>query len=305
VVLLVGVLVPGVGVIVGGSSRWLALGPFSIQPSEMAKLALILFAADVYSRKRETSFESFSHTLLPFAPVMAILAGLIMLQPDLGTTLLLSAIGLGMLFVAGAPMRYLTPIAACGVAGAALLAYLEPYRRARLLAFMHPWHDRLGAGYQTIQSLIAMGSGHWVGVGLGASRQKWSYVPNAHTDFIFAILGEEMGLLGTIAVLGLFAFIAYLGIKTARRAPDRFGMLVAAGITIWMATQALVNMGAVTGMLPITGVPLPLVSFGGTSLVISLMGMGILTSIARHGRPVPQRASGRRSGPDATRTRRA
>jgi cell division protein FtsW len=156
----------------------------------------------------------------------------------------------------------------------------------------------LTTGYQTIQSLIAMGTGGWVGVGLGASRQKWSFVPNAHTDFIFAILGEEMGLLGSLVVLGTFAFIAYLGIKVARSAPDRFGMLTAAGITIWLVVQALVNMGAVTGAMPITGVPLPLVSFGGTSLVISLVGMGLLVSIARQARiAAPARSRPRASRP--------
>lgn len=282
--LLVAVLIPGVGQEVGGSSRWIGAGPFSFQPSELAKLALILFAADVFSRKSEKSLQTLSHTLLPMLPALGVFALLIMMQPDLGTTLLLGFIGFGMLFIAGAPMLYLVPMAFSGAGLALIGAMAEPYRRARLLAFTNPWKDPLNTGYQTIQSLIAMGSGSWLGVGLGASRQKWSYVPNAHTDFIFAILGEEMGLIGTLAVLGLFAFVAYLGIRAARRAPDRFGMLLASGITIWIATQALVNMGAVTGTLPITGVPLPLVSFGGTSLVLSLIGMGILTSVARQGK---------------------
>jgi cell division protein FtsW len=159
----------------------------------------------------------------------------------------------------------------------------SPYRRVRLLAFLDPWKDPLETGYHTIQSLIALGSGGLFGVGLGASRQKWMYVPNSHTDFIYAIIGEEMGLLGTFVVLAMFGFLTYLGIRIARSAPDRFGMLIASGITIWIATQALVNMGAVTATLPITGVPLPLVSFGGSSLVVSLVGMGIMTSIARAG----------------------
>jgi cell division protein FtsW len=167
---------------------------------------------------------------------------------------------------------------------AAFAALSSSYRRDRVLAFMNPWKDPLNTGYHTIQSLIALGSGGWFGVGLGASRQKWAYVPNAHTDFIFAILGEEMGLLGTIVVLSMFGFLTYLGIRTARKAPDRFGMLIASGITIWISVQALVNIGAVTGSLPITGVPLPLVSFGGTSLVISLIAMGILINIARQAR---------------------
>ncbi len=284
VVMLLVVLIPGIGTNVGGSSRWFRFGPLSFQPSEAAKLALILFAADVFSRKKEAKFKDFAHAALPMIPVMGLLAALVMLQPDLGTTSLLGFIGFGMLFVAGARMRHLFPFAFTGAGLALGAALFEPYRRARILAFLNPWADPLNTGYHTIQSLIALGSGGWFGVGLGASRQKWTYVPNAHTDFIFAILGEEMGLLGTLMIVGLFTFLAYLGITTARRAPDRFGMLLAAGITIWITLQALVNMGAVTAALPITGVPLPLVSFGGTSLVICLVAMGILTNIARQGR---------------------
>jgi cell division protein FtsW len=284
VLLLLLVLVPGLGTNVGGSSRWFRIGALSFQPSEAAKLALILFAADVFSRKKEKMFKHFGHAAMPMIPVLGLLAVLVLLQPDLGTTALLGFIGMGMLFVAGARVRHMLPFALTGTALAVGAALFEPYRRARVLAFLNPWADPLNTGYHTIQSLIALGSGGWFGVGLGASRQKWTYVPNAHTDFIFAILGEEMGLLGTLVIVGLFAFLAYLGITTARRAPDRFGMLVAAGITIWITLQALVNMGAVTAALPVTGVPLPLVSFGGTSLVICLTAMGILTNIARQGR---------------------
>jgi cell division protein FtsW len=281
IALLVAVLIPGIGIISGGSARWLSLGPLSFQPSEVAKLALVLFAADVFSRKEERTLEDLSHTLLPMIPALGFLALLVMMQPDLGTTILLGTIGLGMLFIAGAPMRYLIPVTLLGTVMGLVAGLAEDYRRERILAFLDPWKDPLNTGYQVIQSLIALGSGGWLGVGLGASRQKWSYIPNAHTDFIYAILGEETGLLGTLVVLGMFAFIAYLGIKVARNAPDRFGMFIAAGITIWITVQALVNMGAVTSTLPITGVPLPLVSFGGTSLVISMIAMGLLCSIAR------------------------
>lgn len=280
-ILMLAVLIPGIGVTVDGSSRWLRAGPLSFQPSELAKLALILFAADVFSRKKEKTFQHLRHTLLPMIPVLLILVALVMKQPDLGTTLIVSSIGMGLLFIAGAPLRWLLPLGAGGAALALYASLATDYRRERVLAFMDPWKDPLDTGYHTIQSLIAMGSGGWVGVGLGASRQKWAYVPNAHTDFIFAILGEEMGLLGSIVVLGMFAFLTFLGVKVAQRAPDRFGMLIASGITIWISLQALVNIGAVTGSLPITGVPLPLVSFGGTSLVLTLAGMGILTNIAR------------------------
>ena len=288
-IFLVAVLIPGVGIVAGGSARWIGAGPFAFQPSELAKLAVVLFLADVFSRKRESTLKELSHTLLPFAPVIGGLALLIMMQPDMGTTLLIGTVGLGMLFLAGAPLRYVIPMAGLGLAGAAVAALSADYRRERVLAFMDPWADPLNTGYHTIQSLIALGSGGWFGVGLGASRQKWLYIPNAHTDFIFAILGEEMGLLGTLTVLGLFAFIMYLGVRVARTAPDRFGMLVAAGITIWIGVQALVNIGAVTATMPITGVPLPLVSFGGSSLVVSLIAMGILTNIARQARR-PRRA---------------
>lgn len=275
------VLIPGIGVVAGGSSRWLNLGPLSLQPSELGKLALILFAADVFSRKQPSTMRGFAHTMLPMVPVLAVLGLLVMAQPDMGTTLLIGIIGFGMLFMAGAPIRYLVGMGLASGAVAVIAAIAEPYRRDRMLAFLDPWKDPLNTGYQTIQSLIALGSGGWFGVGLGASRQKWMYVPNAHTDFIYSILGEEMGLLGTLTVLGMFAFLAYLGIRVARRAPDRFGMFIAAGITLWMAFQALINIGAVTASLPVTGVPLPLVSFGGSSLVVTLIGMGILTNIAR------------------------
>jgi cell division protein FtsW len=293
--LLFAVLVPGVGVAVGGSARWLGLGPLSFQPSELGKLAIVLFAADVFSRKSERAFDSFAHTALPLIPALALLSLLILLQPDLGTTLVLGCVGLGLLFVAGAPLRYISPILLSVALVATAAAFAEPYRRARIFSFLNPWADPFNTGYQTIQSLIALGSGGMFGVGLGASRQKWLYIPNAHTDFIYAILGEEMGLLGTLVVLGLFAFLAYLGVRAARRAPDRFGMLIAAGVTVWVTSQAIINIGAVTAALPVTGVPLPLVSFGGTSLVILLCGMGILVNVAFQGELTPAQRAARQN----------
>ncbi len=294
-ILLIAVLIPGIGIMVGGSSRWLGVGPLSFQPSELTKLALVLFAADVFSRKEERALEDLPHTLLPLVPALGFLTLLVMLQPDMGTTIVLGAIGFGMLFMAGAPLRYLIPIGLLGTVSAAIAALAAPYRRARVLAFLDPWADPLYTGYHTIQSLIALGSGGWFGVGLGASRQKWSYIPNAHTDFIYAILGEEMGLLGTLTVLGMFSFIAFLGVKIARRAPDRFGMLIAAGVTVWISFQAIVNIGAVTAALPVTGVPLPFVSFGGSSLVIGLAAMGILTNIALQSKWQRRKKAARRS----------
>ena len=293
-VLMAAVLIPGVGVMVGGSSRWLSFGPLSVQPSELAKLALILLIADVLARKQESSLQELGHTIVPVIPVMGILTFLVMMQPDLGTTLLLGFIGMGMLFVAAAPLRYILPIGVLGAAGAVGAALSADYRRARILAFLDPWSDPLNTGYQAIQSMIALGSGGWFGVGLGASRQKWMYIPNAHTDFIFAILGEEMGLIGTLVVLGMFAFRAYAGIQVARFAPDRFGMLLAAGITIWITVQAIVNIGAVTAALPITGVPVPLVSFGGSSLVVTMVGVGMLANVARQSSVPAARSRSRR-----------
>lgn len=282
--MLCAVLVPGVGISVGGSARWIGAGPFSFQPSEFAKFALILFAAEVFARRRESSLRLLANTALPLVPAMGALALLVMLQPDMGTTMILGIIAFGVMFVAGAPLKFIAPLGIAGASLAVFGALAEPYRRARVTAFLDPWKDPLNTGYQTIQSLIALGSGGWFGVGLGASRQKWSYIPNSHTDFIFAILGEEMGLVGTLTVLGLFAFLIYLGVRVARAAPDRYGMLLASGVTLWIGAQALINMGAVTAAAPITGVPLPLVSFGGSSLVISLMAMGVLTNIAWQGR---------------------
>lgn len=291
--LLVVVLVPGIGISVGGSARWIGVGPFSFQPSEIAKLAMVLVVADVMSRKNERSLRDFSQMALPVLPGLGFIVFLVMMQPDLGTTIVISVIAFGLLFIAGASLRHLIPVGLAGGGLALVAALAEDYRRARLLAFLNPWADPLNTGYQTIQSLIALGSGGIFGVGLGASRQKWSYIPNSHTDFIFAILGEELGLLGTFMVLGLFVFIAYLGIRIAKRAPDRFGMLVASGVTIWIAFQALVNMGAVTAAMPITGVPLPLVSFGGTSLLITMTALGILNNIAAQERK-PRTASKRK-----------
>jgi cell division protein FtsW len=195
--------------------------------------------------------------------------------------LIIALIVFVVVFVGGIPLPLLGSIGLMGSIGAFSLALTEGYRRARLFAFLNPFRDPLNTGYQSVQSLIALGSGGISGVGLGASRQKWLYVPNAHTDFIFAIIGEELGLMGTLLVIGLFVGFAYAGVRVARRAPDTFGQLVAIGVTVWVVGQGVVNMGAVTGLLPITGVPLPLVSFGGSALVISLVGIGILANIAR------------------------
>jgi cell division protein FtsW len=281
--LLVVVLVPGVGTVAGGSARWLRLGPVTIQPSELAKVAVVAFAATLLAR-RWRRIHDVRQLLLPLAPVVAVVCALILLQPDMGTAVVVVTSVFVLLFVAGARLKHLV-VGGAGLGTLAMaLVYVEGYRWARLMSFVDPWADPQGNGYQTIQSLIALTSGGWFGVGLGASRQKWDYVPNAHTDFIFAIIGEELGLVGALAVLVLFGTLVFAAVRIAVRAPDVFGRLLAAGIAGWFGIQAVTNLGAVTGLLPITGVPLPFVSYGGSALVVAMAALGILVSVARSGR---------------------
>lgn len=281
---LVVVLIPGIGLLEAGSRRWIAVGPFVVQPSEIAKLGTLLWLADVHARKRDRGMEvqdDLGHLLVPALPLLALEAGLVMLEPDLGTALLLSMIVLLLLWVEGIALRALAAIGAVGAVLAGAAAFFEPYRFERLTGWWNPEADPLGNGYQLLQSLYALGSGGWFGLGLGSSRGKWNFVPNPETDFIYAIIGEELGLLGAMFVLLLFVAVLVVGLRVARRAPDHFGRLVAFGVTGWVVGQALVNIGAVTGLLPITGVTLPLVSVGGSSLVSTLLALGILVSIAR------------------------
>jgi cell division protein FtsW len=282
IALLVLVLNPSVGTSVAGSARWIDVGAFTIQPSELAKFAMVAATATILTRHAR-HLEDSMRWMVSIVPLLALLAGLIMLQPDLGTTMILVGTVFVMLFVAGVRLRVLAVSTFVGVAAGALLIWGETYRRVRFLSFLNPWADPKNGGYQLIQSLIALGSGHLVGVGLGASRQKWQYVPNAHTDFIFSILGEELGLIGELVVLALFAVVIYAGIRIAMRAPDTFGRLLAGGITGWIGVQAILNLGAVTGVLPITGVPLPFISFGGSALVVLLAAVGVLISVGRAG----------------------
>ncbi|MET0902200.1 MAG: putative lipid II flippase FtsW [Acidimicrobiales bacterium] len=279
-VLLALVLVPGVGLQVNGASRWLGYGPVSLQPSELAKLTLLLFVADLLAR-RAAWMDDNRLTLRPVMVVLVVIAALVMAQPNLGTTLLLGAIVLSMLWVAGTPLIPLTAVAAAGAIVAAGLALWAPYRRARVLAFLDPMADYQNGGYQNVQSLVGVASGGITGSGLGESRAKWGFLPEAHTDFIFAIIGEELGLIGALVVVALFMALCVLGARAALLAPDRFGMLLAAGVTVWFGVQAFVNIGAVIGILPITGVPLPFVSYGGSSLLFSMIGAGLLLNVAR------------------------
>jgi cell division protein FtsW len=274
------VLLPGVGSSAGGAQRWLGLGSWRFQPTELAKFALVLYAADLLSR-REQELHDWRRVLRPVGLVFLLLGGLVYLEPDLDSALLLGIIAAAVLIAGGVRARDLLMIGGGGFSMAAVLAVSEPYRRSRVLTFLHPTADASNTGYQIVQSLIALGSGGPTGVGLGAGRSKWLFLPNAHTDFIFAIIGEELGLLGTLLVLGLFLVFAGLGIRTAMHAPDRFGMLLAAGVTVWVIAQAAINIGGVVGLLPVSGVPLPFVSFGGSSLVFTMIAAGVLANVAR------------------------
>jgi len=263
-----------------GAQRWLQVGPITIQPSEIAKLTTILFLATIVSR-RETSMNRIRDFFWPVAGSVGIVAFLVIAQPDLGTTLLVAAGAFAVLIASAAPFPYIIGSALVGGAGALAAAAVSPYRWARITAFLDLQSDPLGSSYQAVQSLVALGTGGLWGVGLGASRARWSFLPNAHTDFVFAILGEETGLAGSLTVVSLFVLLTVAGLMIAFRASDRFGRLLAIGITTWIAAQAIVNIGGVTGILPITGVPLPFVSFGGTALTVAMVGVGVLVSIAR------------------------
>jgi cell division protein FtsW len=282
-VLLVAVLIPGIGVEVAGSRRWIGTGFLRFQPTEIAKLALLIFAADVLSR-RVKELHDWRRVLRPVLIVLAAFAALVLREPDLDSTIVLTLIAFTVLIVGGVRLRHVAVVGSVAAVAGTLLALSEPYRRARMFAFLNPSADASSAGYQISQSLIAIGSGGWTGVGLGAGRAKWSFLPNAHTDFIFAIIGEELGLLGCLLVVGLFVAFAVLGTRAALRAPDRFGTLLAAGVTAWVVGQAAINIGAAIGLLPVSGIPLPFVSFGGSALVFTMAAAGILGNVARQAR---------------------
>ncbi len=284
--LLVVVLVPHLGVSAGGSSRWIGFGMIQLQPSELMKLAMAVFAADLLTRRSHPSADP-KLVLIPVLVVLGVSGLLILKQPDMGTALVLSCIAFGILFIGGVPMRPILKIFATFAGLAVVVGLADPYRRDRILSFLNPGANRSGSGYQVWQSLIGLGSGHLFGLGLGGGREKWGTLPNAHTDFIFSVVGEELGLVGAVVLLGLFFALAWFGLRAATRAPDRFGSLLAVGITTWVTSQAVINIGAVIGVLPVTGIPLPFVSFGGSSLIITMAAVGILLNIATHERAVP------------------
>ena len=274
------VLVPGVGVTVNGATRWLGAGPLQIQPAEFAKLGLLLWVCDLLARRWDQMGDARA-TLRPVLVALGVTSALLLAQPNLGTTIVIATSVLVVLLVAGTSLLRMAGLGLFATGAVSALALGAGYRRDRVLAFLDPWADPLNTGYQTIQSMVGIASGGFTGVGLGASRAKWGFLPFAHTDFIFAIIAEELGLIGAGTVILLFAALGVFGARAAMGAPDPFGMLLATGITTWLVVQAVVNLGAVLGVLPITGVPLPFVSFGGSSLVITLAATGILLNIAR------------------------
>ena len=272
--------VPGLGVKVNGNTNWLALGPLTIQPAEFAKLAIILWCAHLYARK-EKLLGDWKHTLIPVVPVTVFLTLLVIKGGDLGTALVLFAIVLGMLWVVGAPGRLFGGALLVVAALALYLASTNEERLDRLTNFVDPFKNYEGAGWQAAHGIFAMSSGGWFGKGISASQQKWGALPAAHTDFIFAVLGEELGLVGTLLVLVLFLTIAYAGIRVALRTDDPFVRYMAAGITVWLTAQMMINIGMVLALLPVIGIPLPLVSYGGSALLPSLVALGLLMSFAR------------------------
>ena len=278
--LLVAVL--GIGIAVNGARRWLPLGPFAFQPSELAKLALALWIAGFLARGPAP--KSLGELVRPIGMVVGVSCALILIEPDLGSALAIAIMATAVLLVSGTPLRVLLGGGGIGMTLVLAAIWLEPYRRARIFSFLDPWHDPQGAGFQAVQAMIALGSGGIFGVGLGESVQKIYYLPEASTDMIFAIIGEELGLIGALAVIAAFALFAYAGFNIALRCRDPFGKRLAAGLTALVCGQAAVNVSAVMGLAPLTGVPLPFVSYGGSSLVISLASVGILLNIAvNHG----------------------
>ena len=279
VVLMVLVLLPHFGVEVNGARRWLRLGPLQMQPAELAKIAAIIFMALWLERHRDR-LSSLEDGVVPFLALLGFTILLVILERDLGTTMIVAGILLAQFLVAGGRKRHVLLLALIIALCVYLFIRMEPYRLHRILAFIDPWSDPLNSGFQAIQSVVALGSGGFAGLGLGHSIQKYQWLPFAHTDFIFAIVGEETGLLGTSAVLGLFGLFAYRGYRVALKAPDAFGSLLACGVTTWIALQALINIAAVTVTLPTTGIPLPFISYGGSSLAIALLAVGILINVS-------------------------
>jgi cell division protein FtsW len=280
--LTIAVMLPGVGVTIGGATRWLAAGPIQFQPSELLKVSLVLYAAQVLAT-RPRAVETFGGIAKPLLIVVGVACALLLKQPDMGTAMVICfAIG-ALLLAAGTPMKLIGTLIG-GLAGAAfLLAIVEPYRMERMTSFLNPFADAGDTGFQAVQGLTAIGSGGLFGVGLGESVQKIFYLPEAHTDMILAVIGEELGVVGIVGVACLYGMIGYAGLRTAKAARDRYSTLLAAGITSLILCQATLNFFAVLGMAPLTGVPLPFISYGSTNLIVLLAGMGLLLNVAATG----------------------
>lgn len=277
------VLVEFRGITEGGATRWLTVpGLTSFQPSELAKVTVVFVLAYLLEKKAKL-LTNFWHFVVPVGAVMGVVGILIIRQPDLGTLIIIGAAAMAVIVASDVPMKFVLLLGVIGILGAAYFAFEADYRADRIDAFLDPYADPQGDGYQVIQGYYALGNGGVFGVGLGASRARWFYLPNAHTDFIFAIIGEETGLVGGLTVIALFIALAIAGWVVASRAPDRFGRMIAAGITVWLSFQALVNIGGVLGVIPITGIALPFVSFGSTALAVSMGAVGILVNIAQSG----------------------
>ncbi len=282
-VLLVLTLVPHIGFQTGGARRWLGVGALSFQPSEVAKLAIVLFIAAKLSAI-DDGVRSLQRGVVPLLLVAALIAFPILFEPDMGTASLVIFTTMGMMLCAGMRVEHFIIVGLVMLPAAALTVGSSAYKRARVLAFLNPWKDPQNTGFHIVQSLLALGSGGLFGVGLGASRQKFFYLPEAHTDFIFAVLGEELGLLGTLAVLALFAAFAVRAFTIAQRTTDRFGFFVICGCAMLIVIQAFINIGVVTSSWPVTGVPLPFISFGGTSLIVNLVSAALIMNVARRAR---------------------
>jgi len=276
--LLIMVYMPGIGRSAGGARRWLSLGGFGFQPSELAKLALIIYLSDILTRKQRW-VQEFWKGLVPPLVIIGIMVGLILLQPDLGTSMSMAIVAFIILFIAGVKWQYLVTLGLSALPFLFVFICSAPYRWNRIMVFLHPWKDPQGTGFQIIQSYLALGSGGIWGVGLGNSRQKLFYLPAAHTDFIFSIIGEELGVLGSLAILILFALLLFLGVVICLRALDLFGHFLALGIVTTISLQTIINIGVVTGSLPTKGLPLPFISYGGSCMLVYLVAVGILLNI--------------------------
>jgi len=280
-VLLVLVLIPPIGQAINGTRRWIRLGPVSFQPAELAKVALVFYLAAFVARRQE-EVADVRRGILPPLLVAGSFAALVLVQPDLGNCLTLVALTFGLLYLAGSPVRYLAWAMAPALPLLVLAIYAAPYRLRRVTAFWDPWADPRGSGFQIIQSWLAFGNGGLVGQGIGGSRQKLFYLPESHTDFIFAVVGEELGFLGAAAFVALFAVLVWRGLRVGLRTSEPFGAYLALGITLLIATQTLVNLGVVTGLLPTKGLPLPFISFGGSALSMTMLSTGVLLNISQH-----------------------